>query len=159
NNPSDSVEKLPISFQGYNCTPMDYVICGGGAGLKKSGPDDGACSMPLGLGQNPVRKWMAQANGVRMIFGYDNKYIDSLNYVRYFGEEWAKSQSRSLATAFLEASWRVNTQQSPTAVACGGTLIEATTRLTTERDFQSGSVACNWMAWRWYATKSLSISR
>src|SRR5262249_5400723 len=60
---------LPPFFSGYIVTPDDHIICGG-PGLRNSGSPDDICYLPLGGGQNPIRRWMPQANGIRMIFGY-----------------------------------------------------------------------------------------
>jgi hypothetical protein len=99
---------------------------------------------------SPYRTWGGPANGVRMIFGYDTNSVDSSNYGRYFWEEWNKG--KTLVYAFLDASWRINTGQSPCVVAFGSSSADAASRRDSERMLSWGAVSSSWGAWRWYYT-------
>lgn len=103
-------------------------------------------------GHNPYRTWGARANGVRMIFGYETVSSDNPNYGRFFWEEYARGKANSWA--FLDASWRINTNQVPVAVAFGATAAEASSRLDGERGLHWGAVSNAYAAWRWYYARA-----
>jgi hypothetical protein len=109
-------------------------------------------SVMVSGGHNPYSTWGVRSKGIRMVFGYETVSIDSPNYGKYFWEEWNKG--KSLSTAFLDASWRINTRQSPAVVAFGANQTEATDRLYNERYLYPGAVANNWGQWRWYYARS-----
>jgi hypothetical protein len=103
-------------------------------------------------GMTPLDTWGARAKGVRMIFGYDTNSLDSPYYGQFLWEEWNKN--KTLKTAFLDASWRVNHGQSPCMVAFGGSQWEASNRRDTERYMDWGAVSSSWGAWAWYSVGS-----
>ena len=109
-------------------------------------------SVMVSGGHNPYSTWGVRSKGIRMVFGYETVSIDSPNYGKYFWEEWNKG--KSLSTAFLDASWRINTGQSPAVVAFGANQTEATDRLYNERYLYAGAAANNWGQWRWYYARS-----
>lgn len=109
-------------------------------------------SVMVSGGNNPYSTWGVRSKGIRMVFGYETVSIDSPNYGKYFWEEWNKG--KSLSTAFLDASWRINTRQSPAVVAFGANQTEATDRLYNERYLYAGAAANNWGQWRWYIARS-----
>lgn len=109
-------------------------------------------SVMVSGGHNPYSTWGVRSKGLRMVFGYETVSIDSPNYGKYFWEEWNKG--KSLSTAFLDASWRINTGQSPAVVAFGTNQTEATNRLYNERYLYAGAAANNWGQWRWYYARS-----
>jgi hypothetical protein len=115
---------------------------------------DTCTSLRYGGGINPMNTWGSPARGVRMVFGYETISIDSPNYGGFFWEEWNKG--KSLSTAFLDASWRIYTPQSPVAMAFGSTQAEATSRLDNERNMEWGAVSNSWGAWRWYYASSIA---
>jgi hypothetical protein len=150
-------EAAPPVLEDLNTAHSSYVICGIDKGKETY---VGICDADPHRGYKSHGESMLRAGSVRMLFGYDfrYKYVDSPNYGRFFWEELNKPSDVSISTAFLEASWRINRQQTPTVAACGATLSEAASRLDTEREFQSDPVKCSWLAWRRYATKNLSIN-
>jgi len=99
-------------------------------------------------GQNPIRTWDASNLGLRMLFGFETLSVDNPDYGRFFWEEWNKN--KSFTTAWLDASWRISTGQSPSVVACGANEAEALDRLDHERLFFRDNVSKNWWMWRWY---------
>ena len=105
-------------------------------------------------GQNPVRTWWNSDNnpGFRMLFGFETVSIDSPNYGAYFWNHWKNNEAFS--TAWLNASWDIYHNQSPSCVASGSNQTEASNRLFNERLFTSGAVARNWYQWRWYYASS-----
>jgi hypothetical protein len=109
-------------------------------------------SVMVSGGNNPYSTWGVRSKGIRMVFGYETVSIDNPNYGKYFWEEWNKG--KSLSTAFLDASWRINTRQSPAVVAFGANQTEATDRLYNERYLSAGAAANNWGQWRWYTARS-----
>ncbi len=109
-------------------------------------------SVMISGGNNPYSTWGVRSKGVRFVFGYETVSIDSPNYGKFFWEEWNKG--KSLSTAWLDASWRINTKQSPAVVAFGANQTEATDRLYNERYFYAGAAANNWGQWRWYTARS-----
>ncbi len=111
-------------------------------------------SVMVSGGNSPYSTWGVRSKGIRMVFGYETVSIDSPNYGKYFWEEWNKG--KSLSTAFLDASWRINTKQSPAVVAFGANQTEATDRLYNERYLYAGAAANNWGQWRWYIARSLA---
>lgn len=111
-------------------------------------------SVMVSGGNDPYTTWGTRARGVRMVFGYETTSIDSGDYGKYFWEEWNKG--KTLAQAFLDASWRISTSQSPSVVAFGNDATEATNRLNNERYLSSGSVANHWGQWRWYIARSVA---
>ena len=100
--------------------------------------------------RNPYDTWARSANGVRMIFGYDDDPLDSPISGQFFWEEWSKG--KPLTNAFLDASWRVDTDQSPCVVAFGATIAEAQTIKETEYQMSWTPVESAAAAWRWYYT-------
>ena len=111
-------------------------------------------SVMVSGGNSPYSTWGVRSKGIRMVFGYETVSIDNPNYGKFFWEEWNKG--KSLSTAFLDASWRVNTGQSPAVVAFGANQTEATDRLYNERYLYAGAAANNWGQWRWYAARSVA---
>ncbi len=109
-------------------------------------------SVMISGGNNPYSTWGVRAKGVRFVFGYETVSIDSPNYGKFFWEEWNKG--KSLSTAWLDASWRINTKQSPSVVAFGANQTEASDRLYNERSFSAGAASNNWGQWRWYTARS-----
>ncbi len=109
-------------------------------------------SVMVSGGNNPYSTWGVRAKGIRMVFGYETTSIDNPNYGKFFWEEWNKG--KSLSTAFLDASWRINTKQSPAVVAFGANQTEATDRLYNERYLSAGAASNNWGQWRWYTARS-----
>ncbi len=109
-------------------------------------------SVMVSGGNNPYSTWGVRSKGIRMVFGYETVSIDNPNYGKFFWEEWNKG--KSLSTAFLDASWRINTGQSPAVVAFGANQTEATDRLYNERYLYAGAAANNWGQWRWYSARS-----
>lgn len=100
-------------------------------------------------GHSPIRTWNGQPNpGFRMIFGYDSNSVDNKNYGKYFWSEWNKK--KSFSRAFMDASWRISTNQRPSVAACGASRDEAKNRVYNERLLYWGSVSHNWWWWRWY---------
>ena len=109
-------------------------------------------SVMVSGGNNPYSTWGVRAKGIRMVFGYETTSIDNPNYGKFFWEEWNKG--KSLSTAFLDASWRINTKQSPAVVAFGANQTEASDRLYNERYLYAGAASNNWGQWRWYTARS-----
>jgi Family of unknown function (DUF6345) len=99
-------------------------------------------------GHNPVRTWHSSNRGWRMLFGFETVSWDDPNYGTFFWEEWNKDQP--LGTAWLNASWRIAHDQSPSVVACGATAEEAQNRVFNERYLSWDRVSNNWYWWRWY---------
>ena len=113
-------------------------------------------SVMISGGNNPYSTWGTRARGVRMVFGYETTSIDSPNYGKFFWEEWNKG--KTLAQAFVDASWRINTRQSPAVVAFGSDANDAGYRLNNERYLYAGAVGNNWGQWRWYNARSVATS-
>jgi len=113
-------------------------------------------SVKVSGGNSPYSTWAPPARGIRFVFGYNTTSIDSPNYGKYFGQEWEKG--KVLKTAFLDASWRISTSQSPAVLAFGATQSEAISRRDTERFFTSGAVSKSWGAWTWYNARSARMS-
>lgn len=111
-------------------------------------------SVMVSGGNNPYSTWGVRSKGIRMVFGYETVSIDNPNYGKYFWEEWNKG--KSFSTAFLDASWRINTRQSPAVVAFGANQSEATDRLYNERYLYAGAASNNWGQWRWYNARSIA---
>jgi hypothetical protein len=109
-------------------------------------------SVMVSGGNDPYTTWGTRAHGIRFIFGYETTSIDSPNYGKYFWEEWSKG--KTLKYAFLDASWRINTGQSPALVAFGATKSEAASRRDNERYLSSEAVSNTWGAWSWYSARS-----
>ncbi|MBI1760472.1 MAG: hypothetical protein HYR56_03455 [Acidobacteria bacterium] len=109
-------------------------------------------SVMVSGGNDPYSTWGTRSRGVRMVFGYETTSVDSGDYGKYFWEEWNKG--KTLSQAFLDASWRINTGQSPSVVAFGSDATDATNRLNNERYLYAGSVGNNWGQWRWYYARS-----
>ncbi len=109
-------------------------------------------SVMVSGGHDPYSTWGVRSKGIRMVFGYETVSIDSPNYGKYFWEEWNKG--KSLSTAWMDASWRINTRQSPSVVAFGANQTEATDRLYNERYMYNGAVYNYWGQWRWYYARS-----
>jgi len=101
-------------------------------------------------GHSPARTWSAANLGFRMLFGFETISWDDPNYGKYFWEEWNKN--KPLSTAWLDASWRIATDQSPSVAAVGATQAEADDRLNNERLFDWSGASADWWSWRWYYT-------
>ena len=101
-------------------------------------------------GHTPSRTWSSANLGFRMLFGFETVSWDDPNYGKYFWEEWNKN--KSLSTAWLDASWRIATDQSPSVAAVGATQAEADDRLNNERFFSWAGASTDWWSWRWYYT-------
>jgi hypothetical protein len=101
-------------------------------------------------GMSPIRTWWADDNnpGFRMLFGYETTSVDSPNYGTNFWNHWKNGESFS--TAFLNASWDIYHNQSPSCVASGSNATDAINRLNNERLFYWGAVARNYYQWKWY---------
>ncbi|MDQ3784882.1 MAG: DUF6345 domain-containing protein [Actinomycetota bacterium] len=99
-------------------------------------------------GHDPVRTWHAANGGFRMLFGFETISVDRPEYGRWFWEEW--NAGDSLSRAWLDASWRISTNQAPSVVACGATSEEATNRLYNERNLEWPHVSNSWYQWTWY---------
>lgn len=107
--------------------------------LRVSGPD------------NPVRTWWApNKGGLRMLFGYETTSVDHPHYGKYFWEEWKKG--KTLARAFLDASWRISHSQVPVVMAVGSNASDALNRLNRERFFSRARVTKGWYQWQWIGT-------
>jgi hypothetical protein len=99
-------------------------------------------------GNSPYSTWAPRSKGIRFVFGYETTSIDSPNYGKFFGQEWDKG--KTLKLAFLDASWRINTGQSPVVLAFGATQSQAVSRRDSERTFSAAPVSKSWGAWSWY---------
>jgi hypothetical protein len=99
-------------------------------------------------GHDPIRTWSPASQGFRMMFGYETNSVDSDDYGEDFWDEW--NEGKSLSTAFLDASWGIDTDQIPVVFAVGATQAEAQNRLFNERYLEWPHVADNWFWWRWY---------
>lgn len=109
-------------------------------------------------GHNPIRTWSPANLGFRMLFGFETVSWDDPNYGKYFWEEWKKG--KSLSTSWLDASWRIATDQSPSVVAVGANQTEAQNRLYNERYLSWDAVSTSWWSWRWYyAARGARASR
>ena len=109
-------------------------------------------SVKISGGSDPYTTWGTRSKGIRFVFGYETDSVDSPNYGKFFWEEWSKG--KTFQSAFLDASWRINTGQSPALVAFGATQSEAESRRDTERMLSPDSVSNNWGAWSWYNARS-----
>lgn len=146
---------------GWNATSVDMAL---GGNYNNFGDErlrymfwDTCNSVMVSGGNDPYSTWGVRAKGIRMVFGYETTSIDSPNYGKYFWEEWNKG--KSLSTAFLDASWRINTNQSPAVVAFGANQTEASDRLYNERFLYAGAAANNWGQWRWYYARSAASGK
>jgi hypothetical protein len=108
-------------------------------------------------GNSPYTTWGPRAKGIRMIFGYDTTSVDNANYGKYFWEEWNKN--KTFKYAFLDASWRIATDQTPVVLAFGATQSEAISRRDGERYLYGGSASNSWGAWSWYNARRSSEAR
>lgn len=106
---------------------------------------DTCYSARISGGHSPWLTWGRAANGIRMLFGYETTSVDNGNYGRYFWEEWNKG--KTLAQAFLDASWCINRQQTPVAVAFGASSTKAAQRRDGKRLLESGAVRGYAAAW------------
>jgi len=97
---------------------------------------------------NPIRTWGPASKGFRMMFGYETNSVDSADYGGDFWDEW--NEGKSLSTAFLDASWEIDTDQIPVVFAVGATQAEAQNRVFNERFLAWPHAADNWFWWRWY---------
>ncbi|UOG73718.1 DUF6345 domain-containing protein [Hymenobacter tibetensis] len=98
---------------------------------------------------NPIRTWHPANLGFRMLFGFETVSVDDANYGKFFWEEWNKN--KSFSTAWLDASWRISHNQTPTVVATGATAAEAQNRVFNERIFDGAATSRNFYHWRWYS--------
>ena len=99
-------------------------------------------------GHSPIRTWDASNLGLRMLFGFETVSVDSGDYGRNFWQEW--NRNKSFSSAWLDASWRIDTGQEPCVAACGATAAEAQDRLANERLFYTTRASKNYYWWRWY---------
>ncbi len=99
-------------------------------------------------GHDPIRTWGPASLGFRMMFGYETNSVDSSDYGEDFWDNW--NDGSSLSTAFLDASWGIDTDQIPVVFAVGATQAEAQDRVFNERFLAWPHVADNWYWWRWY---------
>jgi Family of unknown function (DUF6345) len=99
-------------------------------------------------GHSPYRTWSAANLGLRMIFGYETLMADSGDYGKFFFEEW--NRPKSFSSAFMDASWRISTNQVPVVSATGVTQAEASDRVFNESRFQGDRADTSWWWWRWY---------
>jgi hypothetical protein len=113
-------------------------------------------SVVVNGGNDPYGTWGTHARGIRMVFGYTTTSVDNPNYGKFFWEEWNKG--KTLSQAFLDASWRINTGQSPSVVAFAGDQTSANAILYNERFMTSSYSGNNWGQWRWYSARSSAIS-
>ena len=115
-------------------------------------------SCRIGGGNSPVKTWWSDDNnpGFRMLFGFETTSVDSPNYGSNFWNHWNKGETFS--TAWLNASWDIDHNQSPSCVASGTDNNDAANRVNTERLFNRAAVARNYYSWRWYFA-SASASR
>ncbi len=113
-------------------------------------------SVVINGGSDPYNTWGTHARGIRMVFGYTTTSVDNPNYGKFFWEEWNKG--KTLSQAFLDASWRINTGQSPSVVAFGADQGSANSILYNERFMTSAYSGNNWGQWRWYNARSSAIS-
>jgi hypothetical protein len=72
------------------------------------------------------------------------------HYGRYFFEEWNSAAKKPFSTAFMDASWRISSNQVPVVTATGATRAEASARLFNERAFSGDRANTSWYWWRWY---------
>lgn len=159
-SPNNFFAPMGANWSGYGWNAMSSNMALGG-NYNSFGDErlrymfwDTCNSVMVSGGNNPYSTWGVRSKGIRMVFGYETTSIDSPNYGKYFWEEWNKG--KSLSTAFLDASWRINTKQSPAVVAFGANQSEATDRLNNERYLYAGAAANNWGQWRWYTARSVA---
>jgi Family of unknown function (DUF6345) len=113
-------------------------------------------SLRVGGGNSPIRTWWDANLGLRMIFGFETISYDNANYGRWFWEEWNKN--KSLSSAWLDSSWRISHDQTPTAVACGATQAEAADRVFNERLLYGDRASKDWWWWRWQGAVSAAAA-
>ena len=114
-------------------------------------------SVKISGGNDPYTTWGTRAHGIRFVFGYETDSVDSPNYGKYFWQEWSKG--KTFKYAFLDASWRIYTGQSPALVAFGATESEAVSRRDEERLLYSDAVSNYWGAWSWYNARGAAPAR
>ncbi|MFN7926433.1 MAG: hypothetical protein U0Y68_00530 [Blastocatellia bacterium] len=115
-------------------------------------------SVMVSGGNDPYSTWGVRAKGIRMVFGYETIRLTARITANIFGKNGTKG--KSLSTAFLDASWRINnTNQSPAVVAFGANQTEASDRLYNERFLYAGAAANNWGQWRWYYARSAASGK
>ncbi len=105
-------------------------------------------SLRVHEGHDPVRTWHGANGGFRMLFGFETTSVDRPEYGRWFWEEW--NAGDSLSRAWLDASWRISTNQAPSVVACGANSEEAAHRLYNERNLEWAHASNAWYQWTWY---------
>jgi hypothetical protein len=113
-------------------------------------------SCRVGGGLTPISTWWADDSnpGFRMLFGFETTSIDSGNYGSNFWNHWKSGEAFS--TAWLNASWDIYHNQSPSVVASGANATEASSILYNERFFNWSAVARNWYQWRWYYASTVA---
>jgi hypothetical protein len=114
-------------------------------------------SLRVHEGHTPTRTWHPANGGFRMLFGYETTSVDDPDYGANFWEEWGKN--KTFCASWLDASWRIDRQQTPSVVACGTTTADATARLDTERQFERAAAATTGYAWRWRDGEARGRSR
>lgn len=108
-------------------------------------------------GHTPIRTWHGANKGLRMIFGFETVSWDDPNYGKNFGKHW--DAGKSLGTAWLDGSWDIAHDQSPSVVACGATQQEAQDRVFNERNFTWATVSNAWYWWRSYTPRAAMRER
>ncbi|WP_410667913.1 DUF6345 domain-containing protein [Amycolatopsis sp. cmx-4-68] len=108
-------------------------------------------------GMTPITTWHPANGGFRMLFGYETTSVDSTDYGANFWEEWGKN--KTFCASWLDASWRIDRQQTPSVMACGTTPADATARLDTERQFERAAAPTTGYAWRWRDAEARGRSR
>ncbi len=145
---SSNVMSLGGTYYGFGDQSLRYMFW------------DTCLSLRYTEGNTPYATWGPAARGIRMIMGYDTKVIDDPNYGKYFWEEWEKG--KSISTAFLDASWRINNKQTPVAMAFGSSQEEARNVLLNEHFFSSSAISKNesvYQAYRAIPTSATTASR
>jgi hypothetical protein len=171
---------VPAGFDGVESVVVGFIASHGVTSgnvftLSAGGTAHGGCtvtSSDMSLGENELRYmffstcqslkngnpgnvWFGPARGIRAIFGYDPNIVDSADYGRYFFENWKKAGAKT-TYSFLDASWRVSHDQSPVAAWFGPDLATAESLRENEEFFQLGPISNDWIAWRFYARRSLT---
>jgi hypothetical protein len=106
-------------------------------------------------GHSPVRTWSASNLGLRMIFGFETVSWDDHRYGSGFWNHWKSGETFS--SAWLNSSWDIAHDQSPSVSANGATAQEAQDRLYNERFFDANRANTAWWWWRWYNTAASAV--
>ncbi len=103
---------------------------------------------------DPGAVWFDCAVGLRAVFGYDGRIVDSPDYGQFFFDEW-KKDGATTTQAFLDASWRISHDQSAVAVWFGADADAASDARDHEAEFQPSAVADQAIAFRWHGVDEL----